>query len=194
MSTAITPVPTKTNFPFDIPADGLLPASPDITTKMIGINKAGILYFYSDTAPGGDPDSVVDAIAGLILDIQLTQKAATSKFNPRDYLDIRLQSPTPLLHYVLSLPAKPYNHPKTNQLQHPWSVRSLLGALTTLDLQDLAVKLEAKRGTDATFIQVSLDPLGEQRVTAPAIGPTRQDLEAAIDLCRRSLGLEPQFS
>lgn len=193
MSTAITSAPAKTNFPFDIPPDGLLPASPDITTKMIGISKTGVLHFYTETAQGDKADSALDAIAGLILDIQLTQRGATSKFGLRDYLDIRLQSPTPLLHYVLSLPAKPYTHPTTNQLQHPWSVRSLLGALITLDLQDLAVKLEAKRGTDATFIQVSLDPLGEQRVTAPAIGPSRQDLEEAIDICRRSLGLEPQF-
>lgn len=172
--------------------DGLLTSSPDIQTKVIGITKDGVLYFYGDTAATPGPE--IEALGGLILDLQLTTHGENSKYGPRDYLDLRLQTPTPLLHYILRLPTKPYLNPNTGELQCPWSVRSLLGALTALDLQDTAVKIEAKRGRDATFIQVSLDPHGEHRITEPSIGPSRQDLEEAIDTCRRSLGLEPQFS
>lgn len=177
------------------PADGLLPASLDVTTKTIGITKDGVLYFYDDSYNPDDSERhTVEAIGGLILDIELVTKGETSKYGPRPYVSLRLQSPTPLLHYVLSLPAKPSLNTRTNEMQTPWSIRSLLGALITLDLQDLAVKIEAKRGREATFIQVSLDPLGEQRVIEPSIGPSRSDLEEAIDACRRSLGLEPQFA
>lgn len=179
-------------FASSAPTDGLLPSSLDVKTKVIGITKEGTLYFYGDTAD--KPGALVEAIGGDILDLNLLTLGEHSKYGPRDYLDLRVQTPTPLLHYILRLPAKPYPNPNTGALQLPWSVRSLLGALTALDLQDLAVKIEAKRGRDATFIQVSLDPAGEQRITEPAIGPSRQDLENAIDTCRRSLGLEPQFS
>ena len=179
------------NFAAQASPDGLLPPSLDVTTKTIGISKDGVLYFYGDT--GAAPGAAVDAIGGLILDIDLVTRGEFSKFKPREYLNIRIQSPTPLLHYLLRLPAKPNLNEATGEMQHPWSIRSLLGALTALDLQASAVKIEAKRGREATFIQVSLDPVGEQRVIEPSIGPSRQDLEEAIDTCRRSLGLEPLF-
>lgn len=190
MSTALLPTESQPLAAFSS-SDGTLPASPDVETKVIGITKDGVLYFYGDTAAA--PGSVVEAICGLILNIQLVTHGEQSRFGPRDYLDLRVQTPTPLLHYILRLPAKPSPNPTTGESQLPWSIRSLLAALTTLDLKDQAVKIETKRGHNATFIQVSLDPAGLHRITEPAIGPSRQDLEDAIDICRRSLGLEPQF-
>ena len=68
----------------------------------------------------------------------------------------------------------------------------MLGALVTLDLQASAVKLEAKRGREATFFQVSRDHAGLDLVRSQCIGPDAADLRIAVDRLRRSLGLPPQ--
>lgn len=175
------PDPPATLAPFAANADGLLPPSPEPTIRLVGISQAGSLYFYGDNpAVPGPP---VTALGGLIADLKVTSCGLHSRYGLRDYLDLRLQTAVPGLIHVLRLPCG----------GGQWSYRSLLGALCTLALRDTAVKLEAKRGRDATFIQVALDPDGLQRVVAPAIGASRADLEIAVNACRRSLGLDPQF-
>lgn len=167
--------------------DGLLPPSIDPELKLIGLNPDGQLYFYGPSPR--DPGPVIDrAIGGLILDVSISQhgqagsRGGTSWSGDRDHLDVRLQTPVPNLLHLLRLPAH----------NGQWHYRSLLGALVTLPLSDTAVKLEAKRGKEATFFQVSLDPEGLHRVQAPTIGPGRDDLEIAVNACRRALGLPPQ--
>jgi len=104
----------------------------------------------------------------------------------RDYLNLLLQSKVPTVHYRLLIPAySGQNH-----------YRSLLGCLVSLDLSATAVKLEPKRGDkneNVTFIRVFLDEHGFFEVKAPQIGPKAVDLQIAVDACRRSLGLPPQF-
>lgn len=165
-----------------IPADGLLPASPQRQATVIGINQDGRFYLYGPSATERGPE--IEAVMGVILGVGIsTHGTPESRYGERDYLDVRIQSPTPSLQYLLRLPAH----------QGQWSYRSLLGALQCVELSATALKIEPVRGREATFIQVSLDPEGFDRVIAPAIGPERSDLEDAIDACRRLLGLEPQF-
>lgn len=176
----------------DQPQFGIIPASPQITTTTIGINKDGQFYQYGDSPQA--PGPVVPALGTpRVLDVQIvTRGNDTSRYGTRDYLELRTMGETPDRHYLLRLPCQ---GGKTADgrftVQH--SVRSVLGALCELDLQDTAVKLEPVRGREATFIHVSLDPAGQQRVIAPSIGPSRADLEIAVDRCRSSLGLPPQF-
>lgn len=167
-------------------ADGLLPPSPDPELKLIGLNPEGELYFYGPSPKDPGP-SIDGGLCGLVIDLTISQhgqagsRGGTSWEGQRDHLDVRLQTPVPLLQYLLRLPAH----------RGQWHYRSLLGALVALPLHDTAVKLEAKRGRETTFLQVSLDPEGQQRVQADAIGPSRDDLESAVNTCRRALGLPP---
>lgn len=171
------------------PATGLVPATPPAHLQLIGISQEGELYLYGDSGPG---QSVAAVIATRILEIGIVRRGATSRFGERDYLDIRMASPLPDLFHSLRLPCSGSKGVDgTPVTQH--SVRSLLGALITLDLSDTAVKIQPKRGHTATFIEVLLHPTEYRPVIASSIGPTRDDLEAAVDRCRASLGLEPQF-
>jgi hypothetical protein len=95
-----------------------------------------------------------------------------------------LLPPDPTTQNVLRLPAN----------RGQWSYRTLLGALLALDLQATAVKIEARRGREATFLRVATDAAGLQVVNAPAIGPNRNDLEIAVDRIRRNLGLDPLYT
>jgi hypothetical protein len=171
---ALAPVP-------DLP--GLAPRSPDVTTHVIGISQDGELYLYGDSPSA--PGPIVPAIVAMrILDVVVvTRGVEGSRYGQRDYLDVRLLTDVPSVQYILRLPTQ----------NGQWSYRSLLGALMTLDLAATALKIEPRRGKVATFLQVSLDPEGINRVNAPAIGPDRDDLEVAVDRCRALLGLEPQF-
>jgi hypothetical protein len=170
--------------------DGLCLASPDIEVKTIGLDhETGQLYFYGDTRQSRQPlPEGVSGIFGAIVNVAVTQhgnaggRGGNTWEANRDHLTLRLQSPNPLLHYVLRLPAH----------NGQWHYRSLLGALLTLDLQASAVKLEAKRGREATFFQVSLDHAGLDLVRSQCIGPDAADLRIAVDRLRRSLGLPPQ--
>lgn len=169
--------------------DGILPASPQLEFRTLGIDTdAGQLYLYGPTPR--DPGPAIPAIWGWITDVSVTQhgnaggRGGNSWEGDRDHLEVRIQTAVPTLIYVLRLPA----------YRGQWHYRSLLGALLDLALQDTPVKLEAKRGREATFIQVSLDPEGLQPIKAPCIGASRDDLEIAVNACRRSIGLAPQFS
>lgn len=165
-----------------IPADGILPASPRRESTLVGISQEGRFYIYG---PSFDqPGPTIDALMGIVTDISVSSRGGeASRYGARDYLDVRLQAPDPAIQYLIALPAH----------RAQWSYRTLLGALLVLDLSATALKLEPTRGTEATFIQVSLDPEGRQRVIAEAIGPSRHDLEIAVNACRRLLNLEPQF-
>lgn len=181
-ATVLAPQPT-----FAADADGLLPLSIDPELKLIGLNPEGQLYFYGPSPR--DPGPVLErAVGGLIVDVSISQhgqagsRGGNSWSGDRDHLDVRLQTEVPNLLHLLRLPAH----------NGQWHYRSLLGALVTLPLSDTAVKLEAKRGRETTFFQVSLDPKGLQRVQAPPIGPGPDDLEIAVNACRRALGLPPQ--
>ena len=184
----ITPEPTSALAPIIPGADGILPASPQLEYRTLGINtESGQLYLYGPTPR--DPGPTIPAIWGQITDVAVTQhgnsggRGGNSWDGARDHLDVRVQTAVPTLVYLLRLPA----------YRGQWHYRSLLGALLDLALNDTPVKLEARRGREATFIQVSLDPEGLQPVKAPCIGPTRDDLEIAVNACRRSIGLAPQF-
>lgn len=168
---------------------GIVPATPPARVQLIGIDKDGRLYLYGDTGPG---QTVPAVIACQILDVRVVARGGASRYGERDYLEIRMASPMPELQYSMRLPCSGSKAADGSLIvQH--SVRSLLGALVTLDLSATAVKLQPKRGHSATFIEVLLHPTEYKPVIAPSIGPTRDDLEAAVDRCRAALGLEPQF-
>lgn len=180
-----------------LPPDGICANSPEISTKTIGLGPndkasipAGRFYFYGDTrasATAFSPDA--NAFFGVVRDVRVAKcgnagsVGGTSWQGDRDHLELLLDTPNPLLRYLLRLPA----------YQGQWSYRSLLGALQAVDLNAQAVKLEAKPGHTTTFIQVFLDPEGLQQVKAEAIGPDAADLQIAVDRLRRSLNLPPQF-
>lgn len=170
---------------------GVLPASPAPEIYFYGINQAGELYRYGETA--ARPGPVAPAICGLPYDIKVVTMGAGSKFGPREYLELRMVAPQPGAQCWLRLPCWRAN-PQGDTKPFPIAARSLLSALLTVDVSATAVKLEAKKGSKGgTFIQVSLDPEGLQRIKADLIGPDRLDLEAAVDRLRVTLGLSPQF-
>ena len=169
--------------------DGIIAASDrELQFRVIGINQQGELYVYGPTP--STPGPAVPALMGLVCDISITQhgnpgsRGGNSWEAGRDHLSLRLLPPAPTIHNVLRLPAN----------RGQWSYRSLLGALLTLDLRATAVKIEPHRGREATFLRVSTDAKGLNVVTAPAIGPSRDDLEIAVDRIRRNLGLPDLYA
>lgn len=172
----------------------VVPAEPDPELTVVGINADGELYIYGDTA--ASPGPVVPAVLGCVVDVTISQHGGSSRYGLRDYLDLRMLAPIPGTGFILRLPCRAASHPLTGALRTPWSVRSLLGALKGLDLTATAVKLQTKRGDQATFFRVfphQPDGIELAEVRAEAIGPTRDDLEIAIDRIRRGLGLHPLF-
>jgi hypothetical protein len=171
------------------PDDGIISATDSgVHHRIIGINQQGELYIYGPTP--STPGPTVPALMGLVCDVSITQhgspgsRGGNSWEASRDHLSLRLLPPSGSLHNVLRLPAN----------RGQWSYRSLLGALLTLDLRATAVKIEPHRGREATFVRVSTDAKGLNVVTAAAIGPSRDDLEIAVDRVRRNLGLPALYT
>lgn len=165
----------------------VVPATPEPDLTVIGITATGELYVYGDTPD--KPGPTIPAVLGLVASLAISQHGAKSKYGLRDYLDVRLRTPIPGSEIILRLPCGDSD-------RVPWTVRSLLGAFAMLDLTDTAVKLQTKRGTDATFFRVfPHDDHGVElpELRAEAIGPSRDDLEIAVDHIRRGLGQPPQF-
>lgn len=171
----------------DLPA-WAVPATPEPDLSVIGITAGGDLYIYGDTPER--PGPTVPAILGGVVSLSISQLGGQSRYGLRDYLDVRLSTPIPGTEIILRLPCGTPDRAS-------WAVRSLLGALATLDLTDTAVKLQTKRGSDANFFRVfphDANGIEQPEVRAEAIGPSRDDLEIAIDRIRRNLGLAPLFS
>jgi len=174
------------------PADGLLSPQPAVTTLSIGLSQSGSFYFYGDTP--GQSGPVIEAFIGAVVDVTLAAhgKAGSRGGNHweanRLYLEVRFQTPTPNLQYVLRLPAH----------NGQCSYRSLLATLCELNLQDTAVMLQPRLGTEgATFINVLTgnhpDAMTLVRIPGakPLIGASLADLEAAVADIRAGLGLPP---
>ena len=175
----------------ELPVDGLCPASPQVQIKTIGVLD-GRFYEYGETQRSRvffPPET--PAVYGAIVDLHVAKlgkagsKGDVSWQGERDHLSVLLQSPSVELQYRLIIPA--YNAQV--------SYRTLLGHLLTLDLRATAVKLEATPGRTegVTIFKVSLDHQGLHQVKGPWIGDQPGDLQIAVDACRRSLGLLPQF-
>ena len=172
----------------------IVPSTPEPEITAVGISADGDLYIYGDTPQ--TPGPIVPALIASLVDITISQHGAGSKHGLRDYLELRMATPLPDTQIVLRLPCKGAVSPSTGLTSTPWSVRSLLGALLSLDAPDMAVKLQTKRGTSATFFRVfPYDADGNElpEVRAEAIGSSRDDLEIAVDAIRRRLGLRPLF-
>jgi hypothetical protein len=168
------------------------PAS-SIKLHAVGINKDGEFYLYGDSP--ASPGPVVPAIAGRIISLSVHQYGGSSRYGLRDYLDLIVISDVPTHRAVLRLPCSGSQHRDTGVPHTPWSVRSLLGALAMLDLTATSVKLQPKRGREATFIQVfPRDSYGDEtELRAEPIGPSRDDLEIAVNRLQQALHLQPQF-
>lgn len=180
MSSALQTTTALPELAHSFPQTGIVPASPSLAYKAVGISPDGELYIYADT-PDGERQQV-PALAGVVVDVAVNTYGANSEYGARDYLDVSVAASAFDI-YTLRLPCH----------ASQWSYRSLLGSLLALDLPAQAVKIEPKRGNRTTFIRVSLDPDGIEQVMAESIGPDRDDLEIAVNHCRRSLGLDPQF-
>jgi len=166
------------------------PATPERSYTTVGISADGLLYIYGETA--ASPGPLLPSVIGVVLDVQFTQLGGTSRYGIRDYLDLYLGTVIPGECVVLRLPCGARPHPETGALQTPWSIRSLLGALLLLDLQETAIKLQTKRGNTTTFFRVfphSADGVEQPEVRAESIGPGQDDLEAAVNRLRGQLGL-----
>lgn len=186
--------PTSAGADSDALPSWAAPATPQRTYTTIGISAEGDLYVYGDTASKRGP--VVPALVGLVIDIQISRHGLGSRYGERDYLELHLQGPIPGEVAILRLPCQSRNGQGVFTDQSPWTVRTLLGALLMVDVQTLAVKLQAKRGNSANFIQVfPFDQDGNElpEVRSDALAPGRADLETAIDTVRSALNLPPQF-
>jgi len=163
------------------------------TVHRVGVSQDGEWYLYGVNAKTKNRTPVEALATPRILDVQVVVRATrTSDFGPRPYLDVTMLGETPAIRYILTLPCA-YADPRTGARHTPFSVRSLLGCLATVDLTTTPLKLEPSRGAKATFTNVYLDPDGQQQVRADRIGDSEADLQAAVDNCRRSLGLPAQF-
>lgn len=172
----------------------VVPAAPEPEQTVVGINAEGKLYIYGETAQ--TPGPVVPAVYGCITNIAITQRGGGSRYGLRDYLDLRLLAPIPGTGFLLRLPCKGAPHPTSGERRTPWSVRSLLGALFELDLTATAVKLQTRRGNETTFFRViphTPDGIELPELRAEAIGPSRHDLEIAVNRIRANLNLQPAF-
>lgn len=172
----------------------IVPPTPELETTAVGISADGDLYIYGDTPQA--PGPIVPALVASLLEVSVSQHGAASRHGLRDYLELRMATPLPDTQIVLRLPCKGTVSPSTGLTSTPWSVRSLLGALLSLDAPDTAVKLQTKRGTSATFFRVfPYDTDGNElpEVHAEAIGGSRDDLEIAVDSIRKRLGLPSLF-
>jgi hypothetical protein len=185
MSTQLTTEAPASNF-------GITTRTPKPEVHRIGVTQGGEWYLYGDTPTS--PRQTIEALATpRILDIKVVVRAQRSEFGERRYLDVTMLGETPNIRYVLSLPCR-YADQRTGTERTQYSVRSLLGCLMQLDLPNTPLKLEPSRGAKATFTNVYLDPAGLQPVNSPAIGAELADLQLAVDCCRASLGLPPQFN
>jgi len=196
---ALVPQPTSAiNLPAETDDPCICKRPPSLERRLYGINQIGELYEYGETA--AKPKRVLAADDGLIY-VQLLGAAIAQRAG-RDYLELTLQSPVPLLLLSLNLPC--YSNPTQ------WHVRSLLGAMlqasACIDLSATAGKLLAKLGTGgksgrtANFMELFLDAgdhydpeIRWRRIDAKAIEGDRDSLEIAVNHLRRALGHEPQF-
>lgn len=170
------------------------PATPERNYTTVGISAEGDLYIYGDTAAA--PGPTIPSVIGVILDAQVSQHGGASRYGVRDYLDLHLGTVIPGEFVVLRLPcqARPA---LDGTLQTRWSVRSLMGALLSLDLQEAVIKLQTKRGNATTFFRVfphSPEGVELPEVRAESIGPAQDDLEIAVNRLRSQLNLPPQFT
>jgi hypothetical protein len=185
--------------PADAPSPELpswvVPATPQRNYTTVGISLAGELYIYGDTA--AKPGPTIPALVGVLLDAQITQHGGNSRYGLRDYLDLHLAAPIPGEIIVLRLPCQARLNQTVGHLQTPWSVRTLLAALLTLDLREQAVKVQTKQGNATTFFRVfpfNAEGIELPEVITEAIGPSTDDLEIALNHLRSQLGLLPQFT
>lgn len=170
------------------------PATPDPDRNLVGISHTGDLYIYGDSPD--QPGPLVPALVGVVTDINISQHGANSRYGLRDYLDLTLQTPIPDVQVILRLPCKTAAHPISGELLIPWSVRSLLAALQSIQLSDTAIKLQTRRGTAATFFRVlpfSPEGIEKSEIRCEAIGGSRDDLEIALNHLRIQLGLPLLF-
>jgi hypothetical protein len=159
----------------------------------VGINRDGDLYLYGDTAAA--PGPLVPAVRGCVAAIAVSTHGASSRYGPREYLDLTMAAATPGTGFLLRLPCGATSS-INGSWSNTWAVRSLLGALQEVDLAFTAVKLQTKRGREATFLQVyPHDPEGRElpEVRATSIGCSRDDLEIAINRIRAGLGQPALF-
>ena len=169
----------------------VVPATPEPDVTTVGISANGTLYIYGETADKPGPEC--PAIIGAPVGVDITFYGKGSKYGARPYLDLVLLTPINST-IILRLPCQASTSPTTQEQQTPWSVRSLLGALATLDLSDTAVKLQTRVGRSATFFRVmplDSDGIEQPEVRATAIGPSIDDLEIAVNKLRRAFGQPP---
>jgi hypothetical protein len=196
MTTASLAAPESTKQelqPLPLPA-WAAPATPDIERNLVGMSRSGDFYAYGDSPD--QPGPLVPALLGVVTDITVSQHGASSRYGLRDYLDLTLQTPIPDVQVLLRLPCKASPHPVSGELLIPWSVRSLLAALQTIQLSDTAIKLQPRKGTATTFIRVlpfSPEGIEQPEIRCEAIGGSRDDLEIAVNHVRIQLGLPPLF-
>jgi hypothetical protein len=169
----------------------VVPANPEPEITTVGLSATGSLYIYGENANNPGPEC--PAIVGAPVGIDITVHGKGSKHGLRPYLDLVLLTPINS-QVLLRLPCKEGLNMEGTRVQTPCSVRSLLGALTSLDMPDVAVKLQTKRGRSATFFRVfPIDSDGFElpEVRATAIGHTVDDLEIAVNHLRRAFGQPP---
>lgn len=173
---------------------GITTRTPRPEVRRIGVTQQGSWYLYGATPDDPDRQPVEAVATPRITDVRVVSRGKGSSFGRRDYLDVTMIGETPAVRYVLSLPCL-MRSSDGKRLPTQRSVRSLLGALLTIDqLAATPLKLEPSRGKKATFTNVFFDPAGERPVTGEDIGPDETDLHRAVNNVRARLGLSPQFA
>jgi hypothetical protein len=172
---------------------GLTTRTPRPEIRRIGVTQQGEWYLYGATPDDPNRQPVEAVATPRIVDVSVVSRGKGSSFGKRDYLDVAMVGETPSVKYILSLPCSMHSS-EGKRLPTQRSVRSLLGALLTIDaLAVTPLKLEPSRGKKATFTNVYFDLDGQQPVTGEDVGPEEVDLQRAVNGVRSRLGLPPQF-
>jgi hypothetical protein len=80
------------------------PATPSLSLTTVGINRDGDLYLYGDTAAA--PGPLVPAVRGCVAAIAVSTHGASSRYGPREYLDLTMAAATPGTGFLLRLPLR----------------------------------------------------------------------------------------
>lgn len=178
------------------PAICKAPPKPQAFTRL-GLHQNGCFYQYGDSydkpAHLYEPDDAL--LFDRILDIQIAHRK-------REYLELDFLSEGLLCR--LCLPCGGITSELTGTFSVQLPVRSLLGALLTLDLSAVSGMLSARLGTPSrtgtkprwidVFVNNILPGLsGPCHVREPMIGPTHDDLLIAVEDCRALLHHPPSL-
>ena len=188
--------------PADAPRGALRCPAPPVNTGIVryGLDPNARFYQYGDSYREVDPDSVMKYGEALVFDRLLGLQIAS---RAHEYLDLGFLSGGTAC--ILSLPCGGRIDPGTGKLSLQLPVRSLMGALSTLDLSGISGTLSARLGNRPSasnraprFIDIHVHDImpelpGLSHAKAPMIDNSREELLESVEYCRSMFGRHNQL-